>query len=179
VRLFKRVSVLLVAGATLSACATTSPEVAGMPSNLAWGNTLVTSSRAFTMAQSAGGGMPTDAIWNAVLEEDKIEIRTGTASTSQLGIDIRIGQLLSEAREAISSNDAARTREIGARIQRELDKRMTVYSAFEKSYAQKHPFKAIPDLDSQTHPSRGQGNTASPNCVVIQGQGWTGCAPQQ
>ena len=53
----KNVGMLSIAAVTLSACANAGPEVAGMPSNNEWNNTLMTSTPAYIMAGCAGGAL--------------------------------------------------------------------------------------------------------------------------
>jgi hypothetical protein len=148
VSFIKNVGMLFIAAVTLSACANSGPEVTGMPSDNDWAHVLITSKPAYAMAGCSGGCMPTDAVWNAVLKEDRKETQQETASPAQLNVDIKIGQLLREAREAIAANDAVKIQEIGAKLQADLDQRMQINREFENKYAQKHPFVALPSVGS-------------------------------
>ena len=129
--------------------------------------------------------MPTDAVWNAVLAEDRKEMHQGEASQQQLNIDVQIGQLLQQAREAIAANDTAKIRDIGAKLEADLNLRMQIIAEIANKYAREHPHPlglpaslgSVP-LGGYGAPRGSYAPSSSGNCVVVQGQGWVGCAPQ-
>ena len=180
----KNVGMLSIAAVTLSACLNFGPEVAGMPSDNDWARTLITSEPAYAMAGCSGGCMPTDAVWNAVLKEDRKETQQGTASPAQLNVDIQIGQLLREAREAIAANDAVKIQEVGAKLKADLYQRAHIYRDFLIKLSEKQGiFNVVPGVGSVPlggygAPRGSYAPSPSGNCVVVQGQGWSGCAPQ-
>jgi hypothetical protein len=182
----KNVGMLCVAAITLSACGNVRPEVAGMPSDNEWNNTLMTSSPAYSLAGCPVGCMPTEAVWNAVLAEDRKEMKEGAASQQQLDVDLQIAQLLPQANQAIAANNTSKIQAIGAKLEADLNLRMQIIVAIAKNDWRKHSHLVGVPSSLGTVPLGGYGashgsSTPSPgaNCIVVQGQGWTGCAPQQ